>query len=75
MMVSYLGSPLLYDHIHCIQSNVHLSNDMQCDLTQHWKHWSSSVDITLTVDEDNKVAVSYCVAWNLSTSLMASARV
>ena len=33
IVVSYLDSLLLYDHIHCIQSKVHLGNDMQCGLT------------------------------------------
>ena len=41
----------------------------------HWKHWSSLLDITLTDDEGNKVAVSCCTAWSVSTFLMASARV
>ena len=41
----------------------------------HWKDWSSSLDIILTVDEGNKVAVNYCAAWSFSTSLVAFARV
>ena len=33
MVVFYLDSLLLYDHIHHIQNGIHLDNDMQCDLT------------------------------------------
>ena len=33
----------------------------------HWKHWSSSLDITLTVDEGNRVAVNCYTAWGFST--------
>ena len=39
-----------------------------------WKHWSSSLDITLTLDEGNKVAVSCCAVWSFSTLLMVSSR-
>ena len=41
----------------------------------HWKHWSSSLDITWTVDEGNKVTVNCYTAWSFSISLMSSARV
>ena len=43
-----------------------------CPDSWHWKHWSPSLDIILTVDEGNSVAVNCCTAWNFSTSLMAS---
>ena len=33
MVVSYVDSPLLYDHIHCIQNIVHLESVMLYDLT------------------------------------------
>ena len=38
-------SPPLYDHIHHIQSNIHLDNDMLCDLTvdienNGFPHWT-----------------------------------
>ena len=32
-VVFHVDSPPLYDHIHHIQSNVHLDNDVLCDLT------------------------------------------
>ena len=38
----------------------------------HWKHWSPSLVITLTVEEGNRVAVNYCAAWSFTTALMAS---
>ena len=41
----------------------------------HWKHWSSPLDITLTVEEGNRVAVNCCAVWSFSTSAMAFARV
>ena len=71
MVVSYLDSLLLYDHIHHIQNNVHLGNDVQCSLILG----TGSIDlpcwtITLTVDEGNRVAVNCCTAWRFSTSLM-----
>ena len=40
----------------------------------HWKHFSSSLDMTFTVDEGSSVVVNCCAAWSFSTSLMASAR-
>ena len=76
MEVSYLGSPLLYVHTHHIQDNVHSGNDMQCGLTLGTENIKSPLlDITLNVDEGNRVAVNCCVAWSFPTSLMASARV
>ena len=59
------------------------SHSKQCTLGQwhvmwpnswHWKHWSPSLDITLTVEEDDRIAVNCCTAWSFSISLMVSVK-
>ena len=45
-----------------------------CPDSWHWKHLSSSLDMTFTEDEGGRVAVNCCAAWSFSTSLMASAK-
>ena len=41
----------------------------------HWKQWSSTWDITFTVDIGINVAVSCCATWSFLTSDIASVRV
>ena len=46
-----------------------------CPSSWHWKHWSSSLDTILTVEDRMFVMVSCCAALSFFTSVMASVNV
>ena len=48
---------------------------MICPGSWHWKHWSSSHDIMLTIEDGMIVMVSCCAALSFSASVMASVNV
>ena len=45
---------------------------VMCPGSRHWKHWSSSFDIMLPIDDGRMVVVSCCAALKFPTSVMAS---